>query len=104
MPEKTQTSSDQTSSENGPRAPSIMRIYQIEIELVRGTTHPDQRVAPIVRTKRLEVKPDGSRSLRIRCERRGEDWMNVDFINVKRNVGQEVHHTFDVRTLLSDIF
>ena len=33
----------------------------------------------------------------------GEDWMNVDFINVKRNVGQEVHHTFDVRTL-SDIF
>jgi hypothetical protein len=70
LQKKIQKLSDQTSSENGPRAPSIMRIYQIEIELVRGTTHPDQRVAPILRTKRLEVNPDGSRSLRIRCERR----------------------------------
>jgi hypothetical protein len=30
--------------------------------------------------------------------------MLVDFINVKCNVGEEVHNPFGVRTLLSDIF
>ena len=46
-----------------------MRMYQIGIGLIRSTTHLDQRGARILGAKRLDVNPDGSRSLRIRGER-----------------------------------